>query len=321
LQHGGLMVAKQIASSFKSTTTPFMGTVAARSPKGAHIAVFGAPHGTPYRSIDNRVHQKAPQAFRAALKADAAWSEHWDFDFDGPLHPENAGLSVDLGDLKTLPKQGAANRKLIERATKACVDAGGVPIMFGGDDSTPIPFLAGFAGGNPITVLQLDAHIDWRDERDREHQGFSSTMRRASEMEHVWRIVQVGARGLGSARAAEVSAAQQWGAHIYPSRLIHTQGVAQVLSHIERGSDCVICLDLDVLDSAIMSAVAAPSPGGFSYLQVVDIIAGVAAKARIAGFSMVEFVPAKDSHGTMAYTAGRIALHVLANVLRHQRST
>jgi agmatinase len=312
-------MVKSTTSFFKPATLPFMGTVRGLAPAKGTATIFGAPHGTPYRGIDNRVHQKAPQAFRAALKADALWVEHWDFDFDGPLLPDKTLTGIDLGDIKTLPRQGAANRKLIESATRACVDAGSVPLMFGGDDSTPIPFLAGFAGGNPVTVLQLDAHIDWRDERQGEGKGFSSTMRRASEMGHVWRIVQVGARGLGSARAAEVEAAQKWGAHIHTARSVHAQGIAQVLSHIEQGSDCVICLDLDVLDSAVMPAVAAPSPGGFSYNQVVDVIAGVAAKARIAGFSMVEFVPTKDSHGVFAYTAARIALHVLAHVVRQKQ--
>ena len=72
--------------------------------------------------------------------------------------------------------------------------------MFGGDDSTPIPFITGFAGSPPIAILQIDAHIDWRDTIRGERYGYSSTMRRASEQSHVWRIVQAGMRGLGSAR-------------------------------------------------------------------------------------------------------------------------
>ncbi len=54
-----------------------------------------------------------------------------------------------------------------------------------------------------------------------------------------------------------------------------------------------------------MPAVAHPSPGGLTYMQVTDLIAGVAAKARIAGFTMVEFVPKKDRDGASAYTAAQ----------------
>lgn len=297
-----------------------MATSAALRPAGANLAVFGAPHGTPYRGIDNRVHQKAPDAFRNAISGDAAWLDHWDHDFDGTLLPEGNFKAVDLGNLKTKSKDGKGNRALIEQATRACLDAGAVPVMFGGDDSTPIPFLLGFSGGKPVTVLQVDAHIDWRDQRENEPMGYSSTMRRASEMEHVWRIVQAGAHGIGSARQEEVLAAQTWGAHIVSAPSIHRHGLQQVLAHIEPGSDCVISLDLDVLDTSEMPAVAHPSPGGLSFVQVTDLIAGVAAKARIVGFTMVEFTPAKDPLGAYAYTAARIAAHVIAHVARGRLS-
>ena len=298
---------------------PFMCTDFAKSAKGADLAVFGAPHGTPYRGIDNRIHQKAPDAFRQAMHIDAPWVSHWDYDFDGLLMPDASFRAVDLGNLATKPTAGKTNRKLIEATTKSILDQGAVPIMFGGDDSVPIPFLAGFAGKPAITVLQVDAHIDWRDDRLDERMGFSSTMRRASEMPHVWRIVQAGARGIGSARPEEVEAARKWGARIIPGKTIYHEGLHRLLDQVEPDSDCVICLDLDVLDSSVMPAVAYPSPGGLSFMQVTDIIAGVAAKARIAGFAMVEFVPARDLNGTAAVTAARIATHVIGHVAR-QRS-
>lgn len=294
----------------------FMGTRSARSAAGAKVAVFGAPHGTPYRGIDNRVHAKAANSFRLALKEDSAWLSHWDFDFNAPLLPNPAFKAVDLGNLATKAVDGRGNRKKIEMMTRKILAAVAVPMMFGGDDSVPIPFIAGFSGGAPITVLQIDAHIDWRDERNGERMGFSSTMRRASEQSHVWRIVQAGARGLGSARKAEVESAQEWGVHIVPCRQIHHHGVQTLLQHIEPDSDCVISLDLDVLDSSAMPAVAYPSPGGLSFVQLTDLIAGVAAKARIAGFCMVEFVPQRDLNGTAAFTAARVAAHVLGHIAR-----
>ncbi len=293
-----------------------MGTRHARTAAGAGAAVFGAPHGTPYRTIDNRPHAGTADAIRKAMAEDAAWVDHWDFDFGSRLLPDTGFSAVDLGNLATRPKDGKCNRRQIEATVKSILDAGAVPLMIGGDDSVPIPFLAGFAGGPPVTVVQIDAHIDWREEREGEPMGFSSTMRRASEMSHVWRIVQAGVRGIGSARQGEVEAALQWGARLVPGSAVHRDGVASVLQHIEPDSTCVICLDLDVLDSSVMPAVAYPSPGGLSFLQLTAIIAGIAATARIGGFAMVEFVPKKDSTGTAAVTAGRIAMHVLHHVAR-----
>jgi len=299
----------------KPATPPFIGAKKSKTPAGFDAVIFGAPHGTPYKGIDNRVHAGSPKALRAALAADAEWLDHWDFDFGGTLL-EGGFRFADLGDLATSPRDGAANRKRIEAATRRILDAGAIPIMFGGDDSTPIPFIAGFAGGPPITILQIDAHIDWRDERYGERNGFSSTMRRASEQPHVWRIVQAGARGLGSARDREVAEARQWGAHIVTARDIHRGGIEAVLAHIPEDSGCLISLDCDAIDVSQMPAVAYPSPGGLTYTQVTGLIAGVAAKARIAGFAMVEFVPAKDRDGTAAFIAARIVCNVIGRLPR-----
>lgn len=296
-----------------ATVPPFMGSTWSPSPQGFAAAIFGAPHGTHYPGIDNKVHRGAPDAFRMALRADLDWLEHWDWDIGGPLLKRGQTV-CDLGNLKTRPKDGAHNRALIESTTRGILDAGAVPIMFGGDDSVPIPFIAAFSNQPAIVILQIDAHIDWRNDRHGESLGFSSTMRRASEHDHVWRIVQAGARGLGSARDQEVRDALNWGAHIVTSRAIHHRGVDDVLKHIPEDCDCVISLDLDALDSSVMPAVAYPSPGGLSFIQVTDLISGVAAKARIAGFCMVEFVPMRDRMKTAAFTAARIAANAIGRV-------
>jgi len=124
---------------------PFMGAVRASSAQGFDAAIFGAPHGTPYPEIDNSIHRGAPDAFRAALAVDAEWLDHWDYDLGGPLLRHGQKL-CDLGNLRTRPRDGAHNRALIEQTTRRILEAGAVPIMFGGDDSVPIPFIAAYSG-------------------------------------------------------------------------------------------------------------------------------------------------------------------------------
>jgi len=301
-------------------TLVFPGTSQAKTAKGANAVVFAAPHGTPYKGIDNKAQAGSGDAFRAALVIEAGLTSHWDFDFEGPLLPNPNFTAVDLGNLETKPLEGKANRGKILEATRKIMDGGAVPIMFGGDDSVQIPFIEAFGGGPPVILLQIDAHIDWCDERFGEKFGYSSTMRRASEMTHVWRMVQVGARGMGSGTEADLQAAREWGAHIFTARHVLGHGLNEVLQQIERGSHCLICLDLDGLDSSIMPAVGYPTPGGLSFNHIADLIAGVAARARIAGFSMVEFEPKKDLNGTAAFTAGRIATHVLGHVCRQMKA-
>jgi agmatinase len=299
----------------KKPRTPFLGSRYAASPKGADVALFGAPHGTFYRGIDNRPYETAPNALRRALQADKTFLDSWDFDFGGPLLGKAGQYRVaDLGDLPTQPKQAAKNRRLIEDCTRTILKQGALPLMIGGDDSTPIPFIEAFADHGPLAILQIDAHIDWRHERHGEPLGFSSTMRRASEMQHVGKIIQVGMRGMGSAREQEVRDAQAWGARLITAADIHLSGIAQALAHIDAGSRLLITLDCDGLDWSIMPAVTYPTTGGLTYTQVTQVIQGAIAKAKLVGFDLIEFVARRDRGGIGAFTAARMICNVIGGM-------
>jgi len=305
-----------MSTIFDPVETPFVGALKENSPENADLVVFGAPHGTPYRDIDNIPYQYAPDALRAALESDARWLDHWDFDLDGPLLGDGNFIVADAGNLKTSSLEGAENRLLIGKATSQILSTGAIPLMIGGDDSTPIPFIESLEPLGPLTIIQIDAHIDWRDERRGEHLGFSSTMRRASEMNHVENIVQVGMRGLGSARHMEVELAKSWGAKLVTAREFHRDGMDAVLQHVRQGANCMITVDCDGLDSGIMPAVMAPTPGGLSYTQAIDLIAAVVRKTNIVAFDMIEFVPERDVNGTAAITAARIIANVIGGLAR-----
>ena len=282
----------------------------------ADAVLFGAPHGTPYPGIDNAPHAGSMQALREAMANDADWVDHWSYDVGGPLMGTRGFRLGDLGDLPTTAQDGQGNRALIRDTAAAIAAAGAVPLMVGGDDSVPIPFLAGLEGLGPITILQIDAHIDWREERRGEPLGYSSTMRRASELPHVERIVQVGMRGYGSARSEEIGVADAWGAEIVTARDVHHHGVAQVLERIPEGSRVAVTIDLDAFDASLMPAVMAPSPGGLDYTQVTDLIAGVVQRGELVAFDLIEFVPARDQHRVCAFTAAMLvqfAVGTLAN--------
>lgn len=301
---------------FKPVDMPFMGSRSDIPLSEADAVLFGAPHGTPYEGVDNEPYAAAADALRQALQPDAEWVEHWDFDLGGPLLGSNDFKLIDAGNLSTSSLDGAGNRALIKNAVQRILDAGAVPIMIGGDDSTPIPFIEALAPKGPLTLIQIDAHIDWRDQRRGEPHGFSSTMRRASEFGHVDEIIQIGIRGLGSARAQEVEIATDWGAKIITAHMLHNDGIAAALRHLKKGANCMITFDCDALDPAIMPAVAAPTPGGLSYFQMIDIIAAVNKKANLVAFDLIEFVAPLDLNGTAAITAARIITNVIGNLAR-----
>ena len=89
---------------------------------------------------------------------------------------------LDAGDIATSLTTPRENRDAIEAAVRGVLKAGATPLVLGGDDSVPIPVLAAYEQHGPIWIVQVDAHIDWRDERSGERMGWSSPMRRASEM-------------------------------------------------------------------------------------------------------------------------------------------
>lgn len=139
-------------------------------------------------------------------------------------------------------------------------------------------------------------------------------MRRASEMPWIRRMVQVGLRGVGSARAQEVADARAWGSRLVPVAEVHRHGMARVLDLVEAGADCLVTLDCDGMDPSILPAVAAPVPGGLLYWQVLDLLGGLAAKCRIVGFDLVELMPARDTTGISALTAARLACNAIAAI-------
>jgi agmatinase len=276
----------------------------------AAIAILGAEHATSYRRGEPSHSVGSPNALRAALRGYSREAEHYDFDLGG-LRPRN---TVDCGDLAGDPADAAGNRERIAHAIRTLLDRNAVPIVIGGDDSVPIPVLHAFERRGPLTVVQVDAHLDWRDEVHGERYGYSSPMRRASEMPWVERIVQIGMRGVGSAREREVADARAWGVRVVPAAEVHRHGMAGVLELVPAGARCFVTLDCDGLDPSIMPAVLAPAPGGLMYWHVCELLHGLAAKTRLVGFDLVEFMPARDPHGLAAVTAARIVCNAIAAV-------
>lgn len=301
---------------FASAQIPFMGATSGLTFDAADAVLFGAPHGTPYLNIDNEPHAATPHTLRRALQEDARWLDHWDFDLGGPLLGDGDFKLADAGNLITTPLDGPGNRASISAATSQILDASAIPLMIGGDDSTPIPFIEALKPAGPLTIIQIDAHIDWRQERRGEPLGYSSTMRRASEFAHVEAIIQVGMRGLGSARREEVEIARDWGARIVTARDVHRDGIDAVMAHVPDQTNCMITLDCDALDPGIMPAVMAPTPGGLTYTHSIDLIAAVIGKANLVAFDMIEFVPERDPDGTAAITAARIIANTIGCLAR-----
>jgi agmatinase len=223
---------------------------------------------------------------------------------------------VDAGDLKLSPWDGRANQEAIVATTEAILRSGAVPFLLGGDDSVPVPFLRSFADGGPVDVLQIDAHIDWRDRIGEERDGYSSTMRRASELTYVRSITQVGMRGVGSARPSEVADAMAWGARLLTVHETRRLGVEALVGSLSTGGRLVIQVDCDAFDPSVCPAVNAPTPGGFRFEELAALVRAAIELRGLAGFSLVELVPEDDRGDISATVAARLLLNAVGTLAR-----
>ena len=282
----------------------------------ADIIVLGVPSATPYQTVGNYC-ADAPQAVRNAF----GWPnvlQHHDFDIDGFLLNDQTE-AVDWGDLDYSENDFVANRFRIQQTIEKVLKVDAVPLVIGGDDSIPIPILQAYENHGPLTILQLDAHIDWRDNVNGETMGLSSNMRRASEMGWVENIIQVGARGIGSARPSDRQDALDWGVQFFPMREVVKSGLDQVVESIPVNSNLYIALDIDVMDPAVVPSVIGPAPGGFDYWQMLDLLEAVSSRAKIVGFNLAELMPASDIGGRGALVAARIVAMMLGLISRQKQ--
>lgn len=281
----------------------------------ADVAILGVPYGWPYPDIGATAGcADAPAAVREASKRLARFIGHWDFDVDAPMELPRA---VDAGDVPGEPLDGPSNSRRTTDAVRALLDRGAVPICLGGDDSVPVPILRAFEGRGPLTVMQVDAHLDYRDEVDGVRDGYSSPMRRASEMPHVARIVHVGLRGIGSARASDVEDSRAAGNLLVTVRQLRERGVPWLLDQLPPDGPLFVSFDCDGLDPSVFPAVSALAPGGLSYDETVELLLGIG--DRLVGAVFTELVPDRDPTGISALIVCRLA-GLLAGQARSSKS-
>ncbi len=283
----------------------------------AHVAILGLPYGDPY-SIDevNNDQANGPTAVRRASRRISLGLDRWDFDIGGTVFDGKPIKVVDVGDVPGTARDLDGHYKAAEAAVRKILKAGVMPISIGGDHGVPIPVFRALDGEGPITLVHIDAHLDWRDEVNGAKEGYSSTIRRASEMVHIGQIFQIGIRGQGSARTEEVLAARKHGANIITANELQDEGVKAILSRVPDNDRYYLTIDADGLDPSVMPAVGAPQPGGVTYRETIEIIKGLTRKGRLVGMDLVEITPARDLNEITSITAGHIILNVIGAAVR-----
>jgi len=280
----------------------------------ADAVIFGVPFGKPYLQNNFPNDQSlAPFALRSA--SDRIMVEHAsiNMDYEDTRSLANGINFVDGGDIPLVNNDVSAHYLQGEEAVRYTVTKGIIPVTIGGDDGITNPVLRGLDVAGSIALIQIDAHLDWKSERYGEKDGYSSPMRRASELSHVSSIHQIGIRSFGSSTEEEVKVARKWGADIHTARQVHARGIERVIKALPKDVKFFITLDVDGLDPSVMPGTVALAPGGLLWWQLIDLLDGISERGPIIGLNVVELSPKNDLNQISMIGVGRF---IVALVMR-----
>lgn len=213
--------------------------------------------------------------------------------FDDELNQETFKIGINTMD--ALEVANLSPEDMVERVRSSISEilkAGKFPVILGGEHSVSVGAAKAFKEAYPnISVLQLDAHYDLRDEFKGSKFNHGCVARRISE---ICPIMQVGTRSL-SKEEKDFLATQANGRvktiNVYDilDMPMWKDAVTNILSE-----NVYITIDLDVFDPSLMPAVGTPEPGGLGWYEILDLLREVSKDKKIVGFDVVELCPIKD---------------------------
>ncbi|WP_415920647.1 agmatinase [Tateyamaria sp. SN6-1] len=283
----------------------------------ADVAILGAPFdaGTQWRSGA----RFGPRAVReASTLFSFGHAGAYDHEDDATYLPDSVRI-VDMGDADIIHTDTEGSHANIETGVRAALAAGALPVTIGGDHSVNIPCIRAFEDQGPIHILQIDAHLDFVDERHGVRHGHGNPMRRAAECDHVTGLTQVGIRNVSSTAKEGYEDARAMGSDILSVRQARALGPQRVIDRIPKGARLYITIDIDAFCPSIAPGTGTPSHGGFLYYDVLEMLQAAARDHDIVGIDLVEVAPDYDPTGSTAILAAQVLMNLLGFIF-HART-
>jgi agmatinase len=295
-------------------------TLADGPDESSAFAFIGLPLGSPYdaRGVNS------PAAGAPDHVREMSWeqecgeeSRHYDFELGGPIMPSGEPPQlIDHGDVVADPRDLEGSKRAATDVVRDALTRGALPLVVGGDDSIPPIVVRAYEGVGTLNVLHIDAHIDFRDELAGIRDGYSSPIRRIRDLPWIAQIVQVGMRGIGSARSQEVHDALAAGNVIVTADDVHDGGVGTVIERMSFDHPWYIAIDVDGFDPSVAPGTGYPVPGGLTFRQGRDLVAAIAGRGMLAGMDIAEIYPSRDVRGLTALTALRLLTLAMGSAVR-----
>lgn len=275
----------------------------------ADVAVMGAPFdfGTQFRAGARFGPRSVREASTLFSFGHAGAYDHED---DCTYLPATVRI-VDIGDADIIHTDTTRSHENIRQGVQAMLAAGALPVVIGGDHSVNIPCIQAFEGHGDIHIFQIDAHLDFVDERHGVKVGHGSPMRRAAEKPYVTGLTQVGIRNVSSTSREGYEAARAMGTDILSVRQARALGAEAVVARIPKGARVYVTLDIDGFCPSIAPGTGTPSHGGFLYYEVLEMLQAIAKNHQVVGMDLVEVAPDYDPTQSTSILAAQILLNFL----------
>lgn len=299
----------------------------------ADVAVMGAPYdfGCQWRSGA----RMGPRGIReASTLFSFGHAGAYDHEDDIVYLPADSTRIVDIGDADIVHTDTMKSHANIEFGVRKILDAGAIPVVVGGDHSINIPCVNAFADQEPFHLVQIDAHLDFVDERHGVRYGHGNPMRRAAEKDYVTGLSQIGIRNVSSTAKDGYEDARRMGSDIQSVRQFRKLGVDGMLERVfaavakNSASDTnsksnskpriYVTIDIDAFDPSIAPGTGTPSHGGFYYYEILELLDGLCRQGSIVGLDLVEVAPDYDPTSSTSTLAAQVLMNTIGRMLHHR---
>jgi len=284
----------------------------------ADIAILGAPFdaGTQWRSGA----RFGPRGVRdASTLFSFGHAGAYDHE-DNRVYLPGSVRMVDMGDADIIHTDTQKSHANIEMGVRAALAANALPVTIGGDHSVNIPCINAFDDQGDFHILQIDAHLDFVDERHGVRVGHGNPMRRAAEKPYVTGLTQMGIRNVSSTAKEGYEAARAMGSDIISVRQARALGPSSLVARLPKAAALYITIDIDAFCPSIASGTGTPSHGGFLYYEVLEVLQEVSKTHWIIGIDLVEVAPDYDPSGSTSILAAQLLLNLLGFIFDARQS-
>lgn len=242
----------------------------------------------------------------AAIIAASQQVELFDDELEGEFH--RCGVAT-LDPLMPHMAGPAAMHEAVFQYARGVIRDGKFPLTLGGEHSITGGLVRAAAQKHQtLSVLQIDAHADLRDEYEGTPWSHASAMRRV--LEHAKTLVPVGIRNYSREEHAFM---KKTGIAPLSARQCH-ESDDWMDEALDRLTDQVyVTIDIDGFDPAYAPGTGTPEPGGLDWYQVIDLLHLVALEKTVVGADIVEVSPIPGHHAT-EFLAAKLAYKIIAYV-------